>query len=202
MQVFPARIKRNHSRNTEATSVLVVDDDLFQANPLVINLQRAGAVVYEASNAHSAVETLREKVDIGIAIIDVMMVPLKNDILFSEEETGSGRFAGLTLAKQFESERPDLDLFLYSAYPANDAIRAWQRERSKRNFFSKTELPKLIEAIKALLHPQTIPLGMSRFVKGLLAGLITMIGVVSGAIALLGFVNVKSWEQLLTFLGL
>ena len=112
-------------------TILVVEDEVLVRMVIADNLRNAGYTVIEASNAHEALELLRNRVDVRLILSDVRM---------------PGTMDGVALARTVRSEFPVVKIVLTSGNPAR---LDWVEQDG---FFPKPyDAAQIIKYIKALL---------------------------------------------------
>ena len=90
--------------------VLVIDDDLYELNPHVESLRKAGFSVATCDNVEVGCDMLADKsVEIDVLVLDVMMPPLG---LWTAEETENGGLTGLRVLVRVQELRPLLPVVL------------------------------------------------------------------------------------------
>ena len=116
--------------NTGAT-VLVVEDEVLVRMAIADELRSAGYTVFEASNAHEALQVLRHSSDVRLIFTDIRM---------------PGSIDGIKLARLIGSEYPALKIVLTSGHLA--AVDWVEHD----GFFPKAyNATKIIQHFKALL---------------------------------------------------
>jgi CheY-like chemotaxis protein len=116
---------------SKVDTILVVEDEVLVRMAIADNLRNAGYTVIESSNAHEALELLRNGVDVRLILSDVRM---------------PGTMDGLALAQTVRSEFPVIKIVLTSG----DLTRLnWA---GHDGFFRKPcDTARIIKHIKTLL---------------------------------------------------
>jgi two-component system, response regulator PdtaR len=119
-----------HKRKVRDT-ILVVEDEVLVRMAIADNLRRALYTVVEASNAHEALDLLRNTVDVRLIFSDVQM---------------PGTMDGVAFARIVRSEFPVIKIVLTSGHP-----RSFDWTEHDGFFPKPYRIDQIIKHIKALL---------------------------------------------------
>lgn len=120
---------------SEATTLLVVDDDPAMRMILNISLELFGYTMLVAGAGEEAVAIARDHAEIEVVILDVVMAGL----------------SGKDLADQLQALLPRVSILFCSGYPAS-VLQGYGIDISAANFLQKPcRPPELQEKIEALM---------------------------------------------------
>lgn len=98
--------------DTKKKSVVIVDEDINELAPFVIELQMRGINAIQYDSADSCMSKVQELDNVDLFLVDVM---LATEGGYPPEKTGGGLLTGLLLAQDLRPLFPDTPITFFSA---------------------------------------------------------------------------------------
>ncbi|MBT3047251.1 MAG: response regulator [Candidatus Thiodiazotropha sp. (ex Clathrolucina costata)] len=111
----------NESHNFK---VVVVDDDIIQTRPFLIEMESRGIEVIAFNNADECVEFINSGVPIALFIVDIM---LRSRGYYSPELTGNYQLTGLSLSRDIRNGYNEIPIILFTNTARKDLVEEIRR---------------------------------------------------------------------------